>query len=212
MPDTLAGDALFAPSVARNRDPILGVLRRVLPARGLVLEIASGTGEHAVYFAAELPDLTWQPSDPDPEARRSIMAHRSAAGSANLLAPLALDASGASWPIAQADAVVSINMIHIAPWVAAEGLMAGAARVLPSDAPLILYGPFREEGRHTAPSNAEFDESLRMRDPAWGVRDLEAVTALAGRSGLALAGRIAMPANNLTVVFRRNGSEARGGT
>jgi SAM-dependent methyltransferase len=205
---SLPPSALTAPAVARNRDPILAVLRRalplpILPERGLVLEIASGSGEHAVYFAAALPNLRWQPTDPDPEARDSIAAYRAAAQLPNLLPPLALDAAASSWPVTQADAVVSINMIHIAPWAAAEGLMAGAKRLLPEGGVLFLYGPFREHGQHTAPSNAAFDESLRARNREWGVRDLDEVAALASRHGLALEERVAMPANNLSVVFRR---------
>jgi cyclopropane fatty-acyl-phospholipid synthase-like methyltransferase len=197
-------NALTAPAVARNRDPILAVLREVLAAPGTVLEIASGSGEHAVHFASALSHLVWQPTDPDAEARRSIAAHAARAQLPNLLPPLALDAAAAAWPVTQADAIVSINMIHIAPWSAAEGLMAGAARLLPPDSPLYLYGPFREHGRHTAPSNAAFDESLKARDPAWGVRDLDEVVALASRHGLALSRTVAMPANNLSVIFRRN--------
>ena len=197
-------NALTAPAVARNRDPILAVLREVLAAPGTVLEIASGSGEHAVHFASALSHLVWQPTDPDAEARRSIAAHAARAQLPNLLPPLALDAAAAAWPVTQADAIVSINMIHIAPWSAAEGLMAGAARLLPAGSPLYLYGPFREHGRHTAPSNAAFDESLKARDPAWGVRDLDEVVALASRHGLALSRTVAMPANNLSVIFRRN--------
>lgn len=196
--------ALTAPAVARNRDPILAVLREVLPTAGTVLEIASGTGEHAVHFAAALPHLTWQPTDPDAQARGSIANHAAHAGLANLLLPLELDAAAPVWPVTRADAVVSINMIHIAPWRAAQGLMAGAARVLPAGAPLYLYGPFRERGRHTAPSNAAFDESLKARDPEWGVRDLDEVTALAGEHGFSLQRTVAMPANNRSVIFRRN--------
>jgi hypothetical protein len=193
---------LHAPAVGRNRDPILAVLRRVLPARGTVLEIASGTGEHAVHFAAGLPDLTWQPTDCDPDALRSIRAYRAATQLPNLLAPIELDASAPTWPIAHADAVVSINMIHIAPWTAAEGLMAGAGRLLTSGSTLYLYGPFKEDGQHTAPSNAAFDASLRSRDPQWGVRDAGEVANLARRHGLEFVERVAMPANNLSLVFR----------
>jgi SAM-dependent methyltransferase len=193
--------ALASPAVARNRDPILAVLRRVLPAQGTVLEIASGTGEHAVHFAAGLPHLTWQPTDPDTDALASIAAHRAWAQLPNLLAPLVLDACAPSWPVTRADAVVAINMIHIAPWTAAEGLLAGAGRLLVPGGVLYLYGPFKETGRHTAPSNAAFDASLRARDPDWGVRDLDGVAALAREHGLALAERIAMPANNLSLVF-----------
>ena len=203
MTPPLPPGALIAPAVARNRDPILAVLRRVLPERGLVLEIASGSGEHAIYFAAALPHLTWQPSDPDPEARESIAAYRAATALPNVLPALALDAAASHWPVMHIDAIVSINMIHIAPWAAAEGLMAGAERQLPAGRVLFLYGPFRERGQHTAPSNAAFDESLRARNREWGVRDLDEVAALASRHGLALEERIAMPANNLSVVFRR---------
>jgi SAM-dependent methyltransferase len=202
MMRSLSGDALTSPSVARNREPILTVLRRVLPARGTVLEIASGTGEHAVHLAAGLPGLKWQPTDRDADALRSIAAHRAAAGLPNLLPPLELDAAAPSWPVERADAIVSINMIHIAPWRAAEGLMAGAGRLLARGGILYLYGPFKEEGRHTAPSNAAFDASLRARDPEWGVRDVGEVAELAARHGLALAERVAMPANNLSLVFR----------
>ncbi|HKS60136.1 MAG TPA: DUF938 domain-containing protein [Xanthobacteraceae bacterium] len=197
-------NALTAPAVARNRAPILAVLREVLAAPGTVLEIASGSGEHAVHFASALPHLVWQPTDPDEQARRSIAAHAAQAQLPNLLAPLELDAAAPAWPVAHADAIVSINMIHIAPWRAAEGLIAGAARVLAAGSPLYLYGPFREHGRHTAPSNAAFDESLRARDPAWGVRELDDVVALAERHGLALSRTVAMPANNLSVIFTRN--------
>jgi SAM-dependent methyltransferase len=192
-----------APSVARNRDPILDVLRRVLPPAGLVLEIASGTGEHAVHVAAALPALTWQPSDRDPQALASNAAHRAAASLSNLAPPLALDVTAPAWPLAQADAIVCINMIHIAPWAACEGLMAGAGRVLSAGGVLYLYGPFQQGGAPTAPSNAAFDENLRARDPAWGVRDLGAVAAVAAANGLDLEARIEMPANNLSLVFRR---------
>jgi hypothetical protein len=188
-----------APAVARNRDAILEVLRAILPPRGLVLEVASGSGEHAVHFAAALPDLTFQPSDPDPAARASIDAW--AAGGANIRPALALDAAAPDWPIAEADALLCINMIHIAPWAACEGLLRGAARILPAGAPLVLYGPFRRGGAPTAPSNAAFDAELRASNPDWGVRDLEAVTAAA--RGFAAPQVTAMPANNLTVAFRR---------
>ena len=195
--------ARTAPAVARNREPILQVLRACLPHPALVLEIASGTGEHAVWFSTALPAVTWQPTDQNPEALESIAAWRDEAGLPNLLPPLRLDASAETWPVAQADAVVSINMIHIAPWAATEGLIAGAGRVLPLGGLLYLYGPFREGGVHTVASNAAFDADLRARDPAWGVRDLEEVIALAGRHGIQAAERIAMPANNLSLVFRR---------
>ncbi len=195
--------ARFAPAVARNRDPILAVLRRVLPARGTVLEIASGSGEHAAYFAAALPHLFWQPADIDPDALASISAHRAATDAPNLLHPIELDAASPEWPETRADAIVSINMIHIAPWAAAAGLMAGAARLLAPGGVLYLYGPFMEDGRHTAPSNAAFDASLRARDPEWGVRDTADVRNLAEHSGFDFVERVAMPANNLSLVFRR---------
>jgi SAM-dependent methyltransferase len=195
--------ALLSPAVTRNRDPILAVLRRVLPDRGTVLEIASGTGEHAAYFAARLPDLIWQPSDVDPDALASIEAHGEAANSPNLRAPVTLDVTAPAWPVTQADAVISMNMIHISPWAAAQGLMAGAARLLADGAPLYLYGPFKENGEHTAPSNAAFDASLKARDPRWGVRDTGDVRALADSHGFDFIERVAMPANNLSLVFRR---------
>jgi SAM-dependent methyltransferase len=195
--------ALLSPTVARNRDPILAVLRRVLPASGVVLEIASGTGEHAVHFAAGLPHLTWQPTDIDAAALRSIEARRAAAGLTNLLPVREFDVTAAPWPALRADAVVCINMIHIAPWRAAERLVTGAAHLLSPGCVLFLYGPFKENGAHTAPSNAAFDASLRANDPQWGVRDLGDVAALAGQHGFDLVERVAMPANNLSVVFRR---------
>ena len=201
----MSGEALFSPAAARNREPILDVLRRVLPRSGLVLEIASGTGEHAVHFAGALPGLTWQPSDPDETARRSIEAHRDAAGLPNLRPPLALDAAAPVWPVERADAVVAINLVHIAPWAATLGLMAGGARVLPPDGVLVLYGPYKEGGAHTAPSNAAFDASLKAQNSAWGVRDLEEAEAAAQACGLTLVERITMPANNLTIVFRQAG-------
>jgi hypothetical protein len=194
--------------LARNRDPILAVLRRVLPARGMVLEIASGTGEHAVHFAAGLPHLTWQPTDRDAGALRSIAAHRSLARLPNLLPPLELDVSAPGWPVTHADAVVAINLIHIAPWSAAEGLIARAGALLAPGSVLYLYGAFQEDGRHTAPSNAAFDASLRAQDPQWGVRDMGEVADLARRHGLDLVERIAMPANNLSLIFQAIGRTA----
>lgn len=195
----------YAPATARNRDAILAELRTRLPVRGVVLEIASGSGEHAIHFATAFPALVFQPSDPDADARASIDAWRAEAGLANLRPALALDAVAEEWPLAAADAVLCINMIHIAPWAAALGLMRGAARILPSGAPLILYGPYMMGGQHTAPSNAEFDASLRSRNPAWGVRALEDVAALAATHGFLAPDVVAMPANNFTVVFRRAG-------
>ncbi|KTS03546.1 SAM-dependent methyltransferase [Methylobacterium radiotolerans] len=197
-------DALTAPAVARNRNAILAILRAVLPASGTVLEIASGSGEHAVHVAAALPGVDWLPSDPEPAARRSIAAHALRAGLGNIRPPLALDAAAAAWPVARVDGIVCINMIHIAPWAATAGLMAGAGRVLSERGILFLYGPFREADRPFAESNAAFDASLRGRDPAWGVRDLDAVAAEAARHGLDLIRRVAMPANNLSVIFERS--------
>ena len=179
------------------------LLRRVLPASGTVLEIAAGTGEHAVHMAAALPALVWRPSDPSEEARASIAAWRAQANLPNLEPPLALDAAAADWPLDRADAIVSINMIHIAPWEAGLGLMAGAGRLLPPGGTLVLYGPFNVNGAFTAPSNAEFDASLKERDPRWGIRDVADVAAAAAGRGLALDERIDMPANNMMLVFRR---------
>jgi SAM-dependent methyltransferase len=193
----------YRPHVARNREPILEVLRRVLPPHGLVLEIASGSGEHVAYYAEQLPALTWQPSDPDPDALASISAHRAASGAPNLKPPLQLDVTALAWPVARADAVMCCNMIHIAPWAACEGLIAGAGRTLPVGGVLYLYGPYKIDGAHTAPSNAAFDRQLQSRDPEWGIRDLGEVTALAKRHGLALAETVPMPANNLSMIFTR---------
>ena len=193
----------YRPHVVRNRDPILDVLRRVLPAKGLVLEIASGSGEHAAYFAVNLPNLFWQPTDPDPEALASATAHRADANLPNLLNPLQLDVTAPQWPVDRVNAVICCNMIHIAPWAACEGLIAGAARVLPADGLLYLYGPYKIGGQHTAPTNQAFDEQLRARNAAWGIRDLDDVTALAVRHGFALAETVPMPANNLSVIFHK---------
>ncbi len=194
----------YAPSAARNRDPILQVLRDQLPSRGLILEVASGSGEHVIHFAkAAAPDLVFQPSDPDPVARASIDAWTAAAGLANVRPAIALDAVSERWPISSADGVICINMIHIAPWAAAVGLMRGAAHVLPPGGRLYLYGPFSRGGRHTAPSNEAFDRDLKSRDAAWGVRDLDEVAALAEEHGFAKPLVREMPANNLSVVFER---------
>jgi SAM-dependent methyltransferase len=202
--------AQSAPAAARNREPILRVLRDYLPPSGLVLEIASGTGEHAAWYSSALPSLTWQPTDRDPEALESIAAWRDLTNTLNLLPPLLLDASAATWPVTQADVVVAINMVHISPWTATQGLIAGAARVLNPGGLLFLYGPFREGGVHTGAGNAAFDADLRARDPSWGIRDLDEITALAGRQGLTGPERIAMPANNLSVVFRQAASQRHG--
>jgi SAM-dependent methyltransferase len=194
----------YAPATARNRDPILSVLRGVLPARGLVLEVASGTGEHCAHFAAALPGLDWQPTDPEAENRASIDAW--CRGLPNVRPAVALDAAAEAWPVPQADAVLCINMIHIAPWKATLGLLRGASRVLGEGGVLVLYGPYRRDGVPTAPSNEEFDASLRARDPRWGLRRLEEVAAEATRHGFGPPEVTEMPANNLTVLFRKGGS------
>ncbi|ADG17456.1 protein of unknown function DUF938 [Paraburkholderia atlantica] len=192
-----------SPSAERNREPILAVLRDALPARGRVLEIASGTGEHAIWFAAALPGLDWQPSDADEEARESIAAWTAHAGLANVRAPLALDVHQPDWGVDALDAVVCINMIHISPWSAARALIDGAGRRLVDGGVLYLYGPYRRGGAHTAPSNEAFEQWLKSRDPEWGVRDLEAVVALGDAAGLTCERVVAMPANNFSLVFRK---------
>ena len=222
----------FAESSERNKGPILEVLKRVLPERGLVLEIGSGTGRHAAHFAPLLPGITWQPSDRDPDSFASIDAWaQEATGEAarpgvppdnirppNLRPPIVLDVTEEVWPIEQEAgrtggptgkqqvvAVFSANMIHIAPWDCCLGLLAGAGRILTTAGVLVLYGPFKRHGQHTAPSNESFDQSLRARDPSWGVRDLDAVADAAAARGLDLAETVEMPANNLIAVFRRRG-------
>jgi hypothetical protein len=187
----------------RNRDPILSILRDLLAEAKLVLEIASGAGDHAFHFARHMPALHWQPSDASPEARALIRSLIAAEGLANVLPPLELDAAADAWPIDRADALVCINMVHISPWAATEGLMRGAARVLGAGQPLYLYGPYCRPGRALEPSNAAFDADLKRRDPRWGLRELDAVTACAEANGLALERVVEMPANNLSVIFRR---------
>lgn len=191
-----------APATLRNRAAIATMLGDLLPAAGRVLEVASGSGEHCAYFAEHFPKLEWHPSDPDPDALASIAAW--CEGLANVRPPVALDAAAATWPVGHADAILCINMVHISPWEATLGLMAGAGRLLPPGGPLILYGPYREAGVPTAPSNEEFDQSLRARDPAWGLRLLDEVVAAAEAQGLVFERRVAMPANNLIVAFRRS--------
>lgn len=191
----------YAPATLRNREPIAAVLAEELPARGLVLEVASGSGEHAAYFADRFPALTWQPSDPDGDSLASIADW--CAGLANVLPPLALDAAEADWPVAAADAILCVNMVHISPWEATLGLMRGAGRLLAKGAPLILYGPYRQRDLPTAESNEAFDVSLKSRNPAWGLRHVEDVSAAAAEYGLLLERIVAMPANNLSLVFRR---------
>ena len=197
------GDKRHAPATLRNRDAIVAVLRDWLPVTGSVLEVASGSGEHAVHFAAAFPDLDWQPTDPDPAGLTSIAAYRVDAGLANIAPPIALDAASDLWPLDRADAILCINMVHISPWEATTGLLAGAVRLLARGAPLILYGPYFEPDAPTAESNLAFDASLRSRNPAWGLRDTDAVKAAAVDAGLAFAERRAMPANNLMLLFRR---------
>lgn len=192
----------FSPSTARNREPILAVLKRVLGERARVLEIASGAGEHAVFLAREMPNVRWQPSDPDAASRESIAAWTLHEGLANVAPPLVIDVCAADWKADGAfDAVVAINMIHIAPWAATQGLFAGAARVLRPGGAVFLYGPYKREGKHTAPSNAAFETWLKAQDPAFGVRDLGAVEDEAKKHGLALREIVEMPANNLSLIF-----------
>jgi cyclopropane fatty-acyl-phospholipid synthase-like methyltransferase len=192
----------FAPATVRNRDPILGVLARVIPAGANVLEIASGTGEHAVYFAARLPGVTWQPSDPTEGARASIDAWRSHAVVDNVAPALELDVNARPWSVGRFDAIVCINMIHIAPWSSCEALLAEAPSHLAPRGVLCLYGPYLRGGAHTAESNEAFDRSLRARNPEWGVRDLDEVVQLANKRGFRLDEVVEMPANNLSVVLR----------
>lgn len=192
-----------APATVRNRDAIADVLETVLPASGTVLEVASGTGEHVIHFAQRFPQLIWQPSDYSDASLPSIAAWVAEAGVTNVRPAVQLDASLPDWPVPQADAILCINMIHIAPWVATMGLMAGAGRLLQSGAPLYLYGPYLRDGVETAPSNLDFDRSLKDRNPDWGLRHLTDVTALAAAQGLQLDRVIEMPANNLSVIFRK---------
>ena len=189
-----------APAVARNRAVILDALRPILPPQGLLLEVASGTGEHCAYLAAALPTLDFQPTEPEPDGRASIDAW--CAGLANVRPALALDAVAEDWPVLCADAVLCINMVHIAPWAATLGLLRGAARVLQPGAPLVLYGPWIRDGVETAPSNLDFDASLRERNPDWGLRRLEHLAA-ASASDFSAPEVIEMPANNVTLVLRR---------
>ena len=191
-----------APAALRNRQPIADVLAEWLPKRGLVLEIASGTGEHAAFFAERFPQLDWQPSDIHADALASIAAWTESAALPNLRAPLVIDASDTDWPIAQADALLSINMVHISPWGSALGLIDAAARLLPQGGPLILYGPWLSDEIETAPSNLDFDRDLKNRDPDWGLRRVEEFAAAAARRGLRLEQTRAMPANNLMLLLR----------
>lgn len=199
-----AGLRRSAPAALRNREPIGDVLESWLPQEGLALEIASGTGEHAVYFAERFPALVWQPTDIHEDALRSIAAWRDAAGLSNLKSPMVLDASAPDWPIGKADAILSINMVHISPWASALGLLDGAARLLEEGAPLICYGPWLKDDIETAPSNLEFDRNLKSRDPEWGLRRVEDFQAEAVKRGLVLEEVRSMPANNVMLLFRRS--------
>jgi SAM-dependent methyltransferase len=191
------------PTAERNKDPILDVLARVLPRRGVVLEIASGTGQHVIHFAKALPELMWQPSDPDAELRESIALRVREEQRANVHSPIDLDASKLPWPLQTADAVIAINLIHVAPWSATLALFEGAKALLSTEHVLFLYGPYRRFGRHTSESNARFDLDLRAQNPEWGLRDLEAVSDVAAGAGFVLAETVAMPANNFSLVFKR---------
>ena len=192
-----------SPAALRNREPIAAVLAEELPRAGLVLEIASGTGEHAAYFAARFPQITWQPSDPDDDALASIAAWRLDSALPNLLPPTKLDAATSVWPVEAADAMFCCNMVHISPVSAAEGVLHAAARLLSEGAPLIFYGPFLEDSVDTAPSNLAFDGDLKRRNPAWGLRRLEWLDTLAESQLLARTRRVAMPANNLMLIYRK---------
>lgn len=191
-----------APATLRNRDAIVDVLRDVLPEHGTVLEVASGSGEHVVHFATAFRTLDWQPSDRDPAALQSIAAWAAEAGLVNVAESLLLDAQAEPWPLASAAAILCINMVHISPWAATLGLLRAAARLLPEGGPLYLYGPYIRAGVETAPSNLAFDQSLKSRDPAWGLRDIADVEAAATKEGLALDRIVEMPANNLSLIFR----------
>ncbi|RKF21945.1 DUF938 domain-containing protein [Altericroceibacterium spongiae] len=196
-----------APAVARNREPLTAILAEELPDSGMVLEVASGTGEHAVYFAERFPELHWQPSDPDAGARASIVAWQKESELANLALPIALDAGEEEWPECALSAMLCINMVHISRWAASEGLMKAAGRLLPQGAPLILYGPYLEPDVETARSNLEFDASLKARNMEWGLRPIGAMDRLAERNGLERTRRVAMPANNLTLIYRKQGTK-----
>jgi hypothetical protein len=201
---TAAGARRSAPAALRNREAIAEVLRQWLPSSGLVLEIASGSGEHAIYFAECFPDLEWQPSDVHPDALSSIAAWRAEAGRTNLRPPLIVDASSPDWPIDRADALLSINMVHISPWASALGLLDGAARLLSPGGPLIMYGPWLKNDIPTAASNRDFDADLKRRDPQWGLRRVEDFAAESEKRGLGIEATSAMPANNLMLLLRRS--------
>jgi SAM-dependent methyltransferase len=192
---------LFTGSVERNKDPILNLLKRVLPHTGLILEIGSGTGQHVAYFAKALPELTWQPSDPDDGFRESIRSWTKLENLDNVRAPIDLEVCRFPWPVTRADAVLCVNMIHVAPWAATQALFSGAKCVLDCGGLLVLYGPYLRFGRHTAASNEAFDAQLRATDPSWGLRNLEKVVEIADQAGFRLAEVVEMPANNFGVVL-----------
>jgi len=199
-----ADQRMFSPTAARNSEPILAVLKRVLPTKGAVLEIGCGTGEHAVHFAGAMPRLTWLPSDPDSDCRASTASWIRFTRLSNVLPPVDIDVCAKSWGIEQSapfDAIVSLNMVHIAPWAASLGLFAGAGRLLRAGGLLFLYGPFMRDGVHNAPSNAAFDASLRARNASWGVRDIVELERVGESSGVSLRETIEMPANNMSLVF-----------
>ena len=204
--DQVADQRMFSPSAARNSEPILEVLRRILPTRGTVLEIGCGTGEHAVCFAEAMPNLTWLPSDPDPGSRASTASWTRFKGLSNVLTPIDIDVCSTRWGVEKSapfDTIVSINMLHIAPWEASLGLFSGAGSLLRVGGLLFLYGPFTQNGHFNAPSNAAFDESLKARNPFWGLRDIADLQRMAEASGLRLDATIEMPANNASLVFTR---------
>jgi hypothetical protein len=194
----------FAPAAERNQQPILDVLRRVLPPTGIVLEVASGTGQHAIFFTEHLPTLRWQPTDTSPDALQSIGAWVADSTRDNILPPLELDVRSPQWPVTKADALLCINMIHISPWESTEALFQGASQLLAGGSPLVTYGPYRLHGEHTAPSNVAFDQSLRSRNARWGVRDIDELRELGGRTGFVLEERVSMPANNMILVWTRD--------
>jgi hypothetical protein len=202
-----SGGRMFSPAAERNKGPIAEALSQLLPPTGRVLEIGSGTGQHVLHFARVMPNLLWQPTEPDSDCLRSIAGWLSVAAPANVQAPLRLDVHDGAWPLPSADAIVCINVLHIAAWSATLDLMRGADRTLPADGLVYLYGPYRVGGRHTCASNQTFDAHLRAANPLWGVRELDDVIKVAGDAGFALQERMAMPANNMGIVFRKGGSK-----
>ena len=199
----------YAPATERNRDPILDVLQTYLPEQGTVLEVSAGTGQHAAFFAPRLASRYWLPTDVDEASLSSIQAWRETSQAPNLLAPQCLDVLDTRWLVEDTElpepvsAMVNINMVHIAPWPCCEGLFDGAQRILPPQAVVLMYGPFKQAGEHTSPSNAAFDQQLKAQDARWGVRDLEAVVEVAKTRGFHCQAVIPMPANNLMVSYNR---------